>query len=254
MSRTTFILAVVYFVLVEFVIILYSPHGKTLFWPAYQAPEVCPLVLPEKQAPDYVGEEIVYDVKMGSMKIGTSVFHHQERTDLAGVDAQLVVFTTDVIQINDTERIWADTKEFLPLRIERDVRMWPKYEQIIESYDQARHILDITKTAGGKQHSLRIVKQGPIHNAILLPYQVRRVDKMSLGWSMKVTLPTQEFEITLKSIEEVTVPAGTFKAFYFESDPRRFAIWISADDRRIPVKIRGSSGLNYTMLMRSYSK
>jgi len=250
----TFILAAIYFLLVESVIMLYSPHGRTLLGPAYQVPEVCPLVLPEKQVPDYVGEEIVYDVKMGAMKIGTSVFHHQERTKLGGVDAQLVVFTTRVVQMNDTERIWADTKEFLPLYIERDVRMWPKYEQITESYDQARHILDITKTAGGKQQTSRIVKQGPIHNAILLPYQVRRVAKLAPGWSMKVTLPTQEFEITLKSLEEVTVPAGTFTAFYFESEPKRFAIWISADERRIPVKIKGSSGLNYMMLMRSYSK
>ena len=71
---------------------------------------------------------------------------------------------------------------------------------------------------------------------------------------MNVTLPTQEFKITLVSIEDVEVPAGTFKAFYFESEPKRFAIWISADDRRIPVKIRGSGGVNYTMAMRSYRK
>lgn len=254
MSRLTFILAVVYFVLVEFVIVLYAPLGRTFFFPAHQAVEVCPLVLPEKQMPDYVGEEIVYDVKMGAVKIGTSVFHHQERTTLSGVDAQLIVFTTKAVQINDTETIWADTKEFLPLRVERDIRMWPKHERITEIYDQKAHVLDIIRPNGGNPQTSRIVKGGPIHNAILLPYQVRRVDKLTPGWAMKVALPTQEFEITLKSIEEVTVPAGTFTAFYFESDPERFAIWISADDRRIPVKIRGSGGLNYTMLMRSYKK
>lgn len=255
MSRTTFILAVVLFVLVIFVIILYSPHGKTLFLGGtYHAPKVSALVLPEKQVYDYSGEEIVYDVKMGSVKIGTSIFHHVERINLAGVDAQLVTFTTKAIQISDTEKIWADTKTFLPLRVERDVRMWPKYERITESYDQKSHVLDVTKLAAAKGQPLHIVKQGPIYNAILLPYQIRRVEDLALGWSMKVVLPTQEFKITLKSKKEVTVPAGTFQAFYFESEPKRFEIWISADERRIPIKIKGSSGLNYTMQMRSYSK
>jgi hypothetical protein len=250
----TFFLAVVYFLLVEFVIIAYSPYGRTLFVSSYKAPELVPLVLPEKEVPNYAGETIIYDLKMGALKIGTSTFQHQKRAPYEGIDAQLVVFTTHAVQIKDTETIWADTKDFLPLHIDRDVKMWPKYEQIVESYDQAGHALDIVKKAGGKQETLRIVKQGPIHNAILLPYQVRRIPELAPGWSMKVTLPTQEFEITLKSIEEVNVPAGTFRAFYFESDPKRFEIWISADERRIPIKIKGSSGLNYTMLMRSYSK
>jgi hypothetical protein len=191
---------------------------------------------------------------MGAFKIGTSTFFHQELTKIGGSDAYLVVFTTNAVQINDTEKIWADTKEFLPLRVERDVRMWPKHEKIIESYDQALHTLDISKQSGSARETKRITRQGPIHNAILLPYQVRRIEKLEPGWSMNVTLPTQEFKITLVSIEEVAVPAGKFKAFYFESSPKRFEIWISADDRRIPIKIRGSSGLNYIMAMRSYSK
>ena len=256
MPRTTFILAVIYFCVVEFVIISYSPPAKLLL-PAsatISAATPLPLVVEEKKIPDYSGEKIVYDVKMGALKIGTSTFFHQELTKIGGIDAYLVVFTTKVAQINDTEKIWADTKEFLPLRVERDVRMWPKHENIIESYDQALHTLDIAKQAGSKHDTQRITRQGPIHNAILLPYQVRRIEPLDPGWSMKVTLPTQEFKITLVSIEEVEVPAGKFKAFYFESSPKRFEIWISADDRRIPIKIRGSNGLNYMMAMRSYSK
>ena len=254
MPRMTFILAVVYFALVEFVIVLYSPQGKMFFFPAVPAPEVCPLVLPVKNIPDYAGETIVYDVKMGAVKIGTSTFRHEQRAPYNGIDAQQIIFKTNVVQINDTETIWAGSEDFMPMHIEREVRMWPKYERITESYDQGNHTLDITKTAGGDRETTRIVRQGPIHNAILLPYQVRRIPDLVPGWTMKVTLPTQEFEITLKSLEEVTVPAGTFNAFYFASEPKRFEIWISADDLRIPVKIKGSSGLNYTMSMRSYSK
>ena len=254
MSRTTLILAVIYFFVVELVIITYSPRAKLLVPVAATISAAKPVVIEEEKIPDYSGEKIVYDVSMGGVKIGTSTFFHRELTKIGGIDAYLVEFTTKVVQINDTEKIWADTKEFLPLRIERDVRMWPKHEKIVESYDQALYTLDISKQSGKLQQAQRIIKQSPIHNAILLPYQVRRIDPLEPGWSMKVTLPTQEFKITLASIVELEVPAGKFKAFYFESSPKRFEIWISADDKRIPVKIRGSSGVNYTMALRSYSK
>jgi hypothetical protein len=254
MSRTTLILAVIYFFVVEFVIIAYSPRSKLLVPADATISTAKPIVIEEEKIPDYSGEKIVYDVSMGGVKIGTSTFFHQALTKIGGINAYQVVFTTKVVQINDVENIWADTKQFLPLRVERDVRMWPKHEKIVESYDQALYTLDISKQSGKLQQTQRIIKQSPIHNAILLPYQVRRIDPLEPGWSMKVTLPTQEFKITLASIVEVEVPAGKFKAFYFESSPKRFEIWISADERRIPIKIRGSSGLNYMMAMRSYSK
>ncbi|HQJ15294.1 MAG TPA: DUF3108 domain-containing protein [Candidatus Omnitrophota bacterium] len=254
MSRLTFLLAIVYFLLVEIVLIMYSPQGNTFFWPAPAAPAIKRASGHLPKAPDYSGETITYDVKMGALKIGTSTFRHEGQEKYNDNDVQVVVFATRVVKLNDTETIWADSKSFLPVRVKRDIRMWPKYEQIEEVYDQARSTLDITKTVGARKYDQRIVKDGPIHNAILLPYQVRRVAELAPGWSIKVTLPTQEFRITLARIEDVEVPAGTFKSYYFESDPRRFEIWITADERRIPVKIKGSSGFNYMMLMSSYSK
>ena len=254
MSRTTIILAVIYFFIVEFVIFCYSPRAVKYFSGEYRLPEVNPRIVAEnKVSPDYSGEEIVYDVKMGSMKIGTSTFRHEGRMQLDGKTMERVVFVTKVVQVNDTETIWADPADFLPARVERDIMMWPKHEKIIEVYDQAGYTLDISKS-NGQEAVIRIIRKSPIHNAILLPYHVRRVEKLEPGWSMNVVLPTQEFKINLVGTEEVQVPAGTFKAYYFESEPKRFSIWISADERRIPVKIKGSSGLNYTMLMRSYGK
>ena len=254
MSRLTFLLAVVYFLLVELVIMMYSPGGHMLFAPGRTSVAVRRAAQPRPAVPDYSGETIVYDVKMGAVRIGTSTFRHERQERYGNVDTERVEFTTRVVKLNDTEKIWADARNFLPVRVERDIRMWPKYETIVESYDQARYSLDIVKTSSGRQQAQRIVKNGPIHNAILLPYQVRRVPALAPGWSMKVNLPTQEFTITLTSIEDVEVPAGAFKAYYFESEPKRFQIWVSADERRIPVKIKGSGGVNYTMQMRSYSK
>ncbi|MCU0650723.1 MAG: DUF3108 domain-containing protein [Candidatus Omnitrophica bacterium] len=254
MPRTTAILAIIYFFLVEAVIIMYSRPGAVSISPKQAAGKTAPVFVEEKKAPDYSGEKIVYDVKMGGIKIGTSTFMHREKTILDGKQAHLVEFTTKVVKINDTETIWADTKDFLPMRIQRDVRMWPKYERITEDYDQVLYTIDITKTAGGSTEKKRIKKQGPIHNAILLPFQLRLLEDLRPGWSMKITLPQQDYQMTLKSLEDIEVPAGKFRSFYLESDPKRFSIWISADDKRIPLKIVGANGLNYTLSMRSYSK
>jgi hypothetical protein len=195
------------------------------------------------------GEKIVYDIKMGKLTVGESVFENFGRSPLAGKDAVRVVFRTRLPRFSDTETIYADVNGFLPLRVERDVAMWPKHEQIVEEYDQQAFRLTITKRSGKPDV---IEKTQPMHNAILLPYQVRCFGALEPGWRMPVNLPTQTFEITLKRIEEVRVPAGTFRAYYFESVPERFAIWVSADERRLPVKIRGSGGIGYTMVMKSF--
>ena len=66
-------------------------------------------------------------------------------------------------------------------------------------------------------------------------------------------LPTQQFLIRLVSVDRIKVPSGEFKCYHFESFPKKFEIWISADNRRIPVKIKGLGALGYTMVMQDYS-
>jgi hypothetical protein len=68
-----------------------------------------------------------------------------------------------------------------------------------------------------------------------------------------VNLPNREFKIELTSIDEVAVPAGTYKAFHFQSLPRQIEIWITADERRIPIKIQGAGIFGYLMVMKEYN-
>jgi hypothetical protein len=62
----------------------------------------------------------------------------------------------------------------------------------------------------------------------------------------------EEFKVTLISIDELTLPAGLFKAYHFVSTPQKFEIWISNDQYRIPLVIKGAGGLGYSMQMQSY--
>jgi hypothetical protein len=199
-----------------------------------------------------VGERVSYDVKMGSFSIGIAEFKHQAKVSLDERTLNLITFNTRVVRFNDMEKIYSDADTFLPVKVERHIRSWPNYEKITEDYDQKNFTIKITKVRGRKSEGLFFKKDNVIHNAILLPFFVRRVENLEPGWAMEINLPTQKFEIKLDNIEEITVPAGKFKSYHFLSDPDRFEIWISADKRRIPIKIKGSSGLGYTLVMREY--
>jgi 2-keto-4-pentenoate hydratase/2-oxohepta-3-ene-1,7-dioic acid hydratase in catechol pathway len=64
------------------------------------------------------------------------------------------------------------------------------------------------------------------------------------------TLPNRQLEINLVSIDNLKLPAGNFRAYHFESALKEVAIWISTDERRIPLKIEGAGVFGYTLLMK----
>lgn len=208
----------------------------------------------EKEKPNaYLKERITYDIMLGKFCLGTAVFNAQAPLELGGNTVNLMTFQTKIVRFTDLEKIYYDPRTFLPIKVERDIYIWPSRETITEEYDQENFVLNITKLKGKKEEKTLIKKEGFIHNAILLPYHVRQLGDMDFDWALTVRLPTQQFEIKLISKETITVPAGKFLAYHLKSIPKRFEIWITADSRRIPVKIKGSGVFGYTLVMRDYS-
>jgi len=201
---------------------------------------------------NFAGEEIVYTVKLGAVSVGRATFNYRGLQNLKGQEACLMTFYTQLARFKDMERIYSDPRTLLPLRVERDINIWPRREKIVEEYDQETFSLRVTKHEGKDPQTTSLRKKAPIHNAVLLPFYVRHVQGLSAGWSFTAELPQQQFVIKLVAIEDVKVPAGTFKAYHFESTPKKFEIWITADERRIPVKLTGTGGVGYTMVMRDY--
>ncbi len=217
-----------------------------------KVPEPAIVTVQKPRFPERVGEKIIYNVMLGNIRIGKAIFHYQAKSDLNLKPANLFTFETRLMRFKDNEKIYSAPGTFLPLRVEREIFAWPKYEKITEVYDQEKFTLDIVKTESGREHKLVFKKGSAIHNAILLPYLIRQIPDLALGWSFQANLPTQQFKIELVGIEEIKVVAGTFKAYHFKSTPERFEIWISDDEYRIPLKIKGMSGIGYTLEMREY--
>jgi hypothetical protein len=202
---------------------------------------------------DRIGEKITYYVQLGKLNLGKAVFKHLPNTELQGKKVNLMTFETRLARFTDLEKIYSDPESFLPLRVERYISTWPFPEKIIEDYDQGKFSVLIKKFKHNKQEEIVIKKDSVINNAILLPYYVRDIAKLEVGYNLTAGLPAQEFIIELVAIEEINVPAGKFMAYRFESKPKKFEIWITVDKRRIPIKINGTSGLGYTLAMQEYS-
>ena len=137
---------------------------------------------------DYTGERILYLIS----PFGKSEYHDLGVVDFKGIKVYLVTFKTKVLFFEDTEIIYSDPESLLPFRIERAVKkLWSK-EYITEEYDQKKFTVVTRKFKGDKIIYERITKaNGPIHNGITLPFNMRRTEGLKIGWYFTARLPTE---------------------------------------------------------------
>jgi acyl-CoA synthetase (AMP-forming)/AMP-acid ligase II len=209
--------------------------------------------LNNKMQPNHVGEKIIYDVKLGRLYLGQSRFTSLQEVEINGRKLSAMLLETKLTRFSDTEKIYSDPQTLFPVMVERNILNWFRGEKITEVYDQDNFTVTIVKNKGKNQQKMVIKKNEPIHNAVLLPYYIRRIPVLETGQIIIANLPTRRLEIKLVSQEEIKVPAGIFQAYHFSSTPKQIDIWISADERRIPVKIEGAGLLGYSVVMKEYS-
>ena len=198
---------------------------------------------------DHTGESILYLIS----PFGRAEYKDLGMVDLKGIKVNLITFSTKVLLFNDTEKIYSDPESLLPYKIERTIsKLWRK-EYITEEYDQKKFTVVIKKFKGKKLVDEQMIKaNGPIHNAILLPFYLRGRPGLEIGWRFTARVP-DEFKLELVSIDEISVPAGKFQAYHFKSIPDKFEIWINKNTPRVPLKIQGKGIFDYVLLMKKYS-
>ena len=201
-------------------------------------------------AKDYTGERISYSISIG----GNAEYTDLGMVDMEGRTMRSVTFKTHIGGLlDDFEVIYAVPETLLPLKIERDVNYLLRKEHLVEEYSPKTSSAVVRKYVRGKFiKEYRLSAEKPIQNAILLPFYLRTAPDLKIGWTTDVQI-SRSYKVTLVAIEEVEVPAGKFTAYRFISEPRKFAIWITQDDDRIPIKIEGTGGYKYTLEMKSRS-
>jgi len=193
-------------------------------------------------------ETIVYNIS----PMGVSEYQDFGPVDFRGNKSNLVVFRTHLPGFTDKETIYSDIKTKLPIFVERDLSIFGQKEYILEEYYSLVNTLNIIKFKKGKIVDQYFFKgRAPIQNAILVPFLLRNEKELKIGSTFDIILP-QEYKVKLVAIVDVKVAAGEFKAYHFTSVPAKFEIWISADNFRLPVKMKGV-GFPYTLEMKKHS-
>jgi len=195
------------------------------------------------------GEKITYSIN----PFGKAEYSDLGVVDFQGRELKLITFKTTVPGFYDLEKIYADLNTGLPVRVERYIS-WPlSKEYLTEEYSPDTNSLMIKKYIDNKLvKEYHFSAKGPIHNAILLPFYLRAIKDLSVGWSFDVRLP-EEYKVTLVSIDDIQLPKGKFSAYHFSSSPHKFEIWISKDSDRTPLIIKGMDGVGYSMRIQSHS-
>ena len=199
---------------------------------------------------DYTGESILYLIS----PLGESEYNDLGVVDLNGIKVNLVTCRTKILFFEDTEKIYSDPDSLLPLKVERNIsNFWIK-EYITEEYDQKKFTVTLRKFNGDKIIYEHITNaNGPINNAITLPFNMRRTEGLKIGWQLTVQIPTDKFKAELVSIDEITIPAGKFQAYHFKSIPDKGEVWINKNSPRVLLKIQGKGIFNYVLSMKKYS-
>ncbi len=198
------------------------------------------------------GESLTYEVRYKGLKIGESILKFHGEEELGGKKVYHVTFSTSVPAFKDTEELYAEKDSFLPIEVRRKIKKRIGFgDNIKEVYDQRNYRVDISQRSKLRSKDFFIKKDSSIHNAILLTYFYRMLERFDKNDKFKIRLPTIDLEVMFKGIETVETPLGDFQAYAFISKPPKFKLWLSADERRIPLKIYNPGTLGYSLVIKS---
>lgn len=206
---------------------------------------------------DYVGENIAYLIS----PLGRTEYNNLGIVDLEeGIKANLITLKTKVLFIKRTDKIYSYPESLLPYKVEHIISKPWRIEYITEEYDQKNFTVLIKNFKGKKLVKERTIQaNGPINNAVLLPFYLGRNANLKIGWNFTVIVPAEikleliSIKVELVSIDEIKVPAGKFQAYHFKSTPDKVEIWINKNTPQVPLKIKIKSSIDYVALMKEYS-
>lgn len=200
---------------------------------------------------NYAGEGIRYLIT----PFGESEYNDLGVVDLNGSKVNLIKFRTKVLLFEDTEKIYSDPDNLLPIKVERNISAPWGNEYITEEYDQKNFTVTLRKFKGNKiiyEHTIKA--NGPIDNGITFPFYMRGTKGLKIGWHCTVRIPKDEFRVELVSIDEITIPAGKFQAYHFKSMPDTVEIWINKNSPQVTLKIQGKGVFSYVLSMERYHR
>lgn len=204
-----------------------------------------PLSTVSAELPFKKGETISYRIQWKGMRVGSANL----------IFGDEIILQTNTLNFKDIERIKGDA-DYYPLEVRRDIRLMGRSIQILEKYDQKKRSVEILRKTAGKTSRQIISSDAKIRHPVLFIYYCRS-QELKLGKSWVVNLPLLgKYRMEVTKLEKVNTPAGKYLAYRIESFPSEIKFWISADERRLPLKIKKNDSFftRSSFVMTSFSE
>ncbi|MBI5463733.1 MAG: DUF3108 domain-containing protein [Ignavibacteriales bacterium] len=198
-----------------------------------------------------VGERLVFDVGYSFITAGEAVFSISRSDSLRGREVQQVMFTVVstptfswIFKVDDKYETWVDAKGVFPWKFSQRVREGSYSRDFEAELDQIRHV---AVTKDGKYPIPEYV-----HDIVSAFYFTRTFDFSQMMPGQKTYLEnfykdtTYSLAIKFLGFQRLKVDAGTFDCVVVEplikegglfKSEGRILIWLTNDERRIPVKV-----------------
>lgn len=185
-------------------------------------------------------ETVKFGIFSGGVRVGSGRLSYLGASAADGNLFQHIRFQATTFSVVDREDVYGTPDFASPARVERYVKLLGRKERIVENYARDARSVIIKKNLNGRDlPAQKIASSDPLHNVLLLLYKIRSERDLKVGSVFKIVLPTQKFDLIVRGKRKIKVPLGLFEAFYLESRPAKYRIWLSTAKDRVPLRIQG---------------
>lgn len=212
-----------------------------------------------------VGEKLTYSVRWLGIPVGTAVLSVRQITTINGRPAYHVVstaksnkFISTFYRVDDTMQAYIDRENLYTLRFEKHQREGAYRADETIDYDQVNHtaVYESRREIKGKKtvKGAKMSIPEKVQDALSCLYYFRTLDgeQMKVGKSIFIKVNTEEknWDLEVKILESKQMELlnmGAYDAFLVEPKAKfkgifvrkgRMWIWVSADEKRIPLIVK----------------
>jgi len=195
-------------------------------------------------------ETFHYVIKKFGIKAGDARLEYHGPVNRGGVTLVKIVFIAQGFNFFDQETIYADPQTLFPVRVERDLNIFGKKEQIVESYDGQHGEVRIVKYKSGKPVDEMVFhKDRPVDNLYCFLFRYRRSGVFKAGEEFLMNLPTQDVRFKIDGKTAAGFYPEADEAWFMESEPSKYRVWFGTGPDKIPLRIDGAVGLAKTAMI-----
>lgn len=188
-------------------------------------------------------DTLSYDVSFNRIPSGTIQWKYLGRQTIDGRDLEVLSVSSDtkilsLFDLTSSERVYLDSKTYLPYKVERDILLYGKKELITEYYYQDEGYVKIERTNANEATKEEIYQQDkPIHNILALLYFFPDNVPFEDGTWLNYNLPTQKIRVKMVR-ERLLSASGKEEDTYFllGRGAKRFSLWLDKKNR-LPLRL-----------------